>query len=48
MTKVLDQARATVEREPQLALYKKSQDLVVADYPSIFVANPVHRIAFRD
>jgi peptide/nickel transport system substrate-binding protein len=48
VTKVLEQARATVDREPQLALYKKSQDLVVADYPAIFVANPVHRIAFRD
>jgi peptide/nickel transport system substrate-binding protein len=22
--------------------------MVVADYPAIFVANPVHRIAFRD
>jgi peptide/nickel transport system substrate-binding protein len=48
VTKVLEQARATVDREPQLVLYKKSQDLVVADYPAIFVANPVHRIAFRD
>jgi peptide/nickel transport system substrate-binding protein len=48
VTKVLEQARFTVEREPQLALYKKSQDMVVADYPAIFVANPVHRIAFRD
>jgi len=48
VTKTLEQARATVDREPQLALYRKSQDLVVSDYPAIFVANPVHRIAFRD
>ena len=43
---MLEQARATVEREPQLALYKRSQELVSG--LSIFVANPVHRIAFRD
>jgi peptide/nickel transport system substrate-binding protein len=48
VTKILEQARATVEREPQLALYRKSQELIVKDYPSIFVANPIHRIAFRD
>ena len=44
---MLEQARATVERDAQLGLYKRSQELVVRDYPSIFVANP-HRIAFRD
>ena len=48
MTRVLEQARATVERDAQLALYKRSQELVVQDYPSIYVANPLHRIAFRD
>jgi peptide/nickel transport system substrate-binding protein len=48
VTKVLEQARATVERDPQLALYQKAQELIVQDYPSIFVANPLHRIAFRD
>lgn len=48
VTKILEQARATAEREPQLALYRRSQELIVKDYPSIFVANPVHRIAFRD
>jgi peptide/nickel transport system substrate-binding protein len=48
VTKVLEQARATADREPQLALYRKSQELVVKDYPSLYVANPVHRIAFRD
>ncbi|HEV8310362.1 MAG TPA: ABC transporter substrate-binding protein [Methylomirabilota bacterium] len=48
VTRILEQARATVEREPQLALYKRAQDLVVKDYPSIFAANPIHRIAFRD
>jgi peptide/nickel transport system substrate-binding protein len=48
VTRVLEQARATVERDAQLALYKKAQDLIVQDYPSIFVANPIHRIAFRD
>ena len=48
VTRALEQARATVERDAQLALYRKAQDLVVKDYPSLFVANPVHRIAFRD
>jgi peptide/nickel transport system substrate-binding protein len=48
VTKVLEQARATVERDAQLGLYKRSQELVVQDYPSIYVANPLHRIAFRD
>jgi peptide/nickel transport system substrate-binding protein len=48
VTRILEEARATVEREPQLALYRKSQELIAADYPSIFVANPIHRIAFRD
>lgn len=48
VTKVLEQARATVERDAQLALYQRAQELVVQDYPSIFVANPLHRIAFRD
>src|SRR5262249_10014240 len=48
VTKVLEQARATVDRDPQLTLYKRAQELVVKDYPSIYVANPVHRIAFRD
>jgi peptide/nickel transport system substrate-binding protein len=48
VTKVLEQARATAEREPQLALYRKAQELIVKDYPSLYVANPVHRIAFRD
>jgi peptide/nickel transport system substrate-binding protein len=48
VTRVLEQARATVERDAQLGLYKRSQELVVQDYPSIYVANPLHRIAFRD
>jgi len=48
VTKLLEQARATVERDQQLALYMRAQELIVKDYPSLFVANPVHRIAFRD
>ncbi|MBI3454507.1 MAG: ABC transporter substrate-binding protein [Candidatus Rokubacteria bacterium] len=48
VTRLLDQARATVERDPQLSLYKRTQELVVRDYPSIYVANPMHRIAHRD
>jgi peptide/nickel transport system substrate-binding protein len=48
VTKLLEQARATVERDAQLTLYMRAQELVVQDYPSIFVANPLHRIAFRD
>jgi peptide/nickel transport system substrate-binding protein len=48
VTKLLEQARATVDRDPQLSFYKRAQEQIVKDYPSIFVANPVHRIAFRD
>src|SRR5207247_7363126 len=48
VTKLLEQARATVERDAQLVLYRRAQELIVKDYPSIYVANPVHRIALRD
>jgi peptide/nickel transport system substrate-binding protein len=48
VTKILEQARATAEREPQLELYRRAQELIVKDYPSLFVANPLHRIAYRD
>ncbi len=48
VTRILEQARAAPERERQLALYKHAQELIARDYPSIYVANPVHRIAFRD
>lgn len=48
VTRLLEQARATVERDPQLAIYRRVQELIVKDYPSLFVGNPVHRIAFRD
>ena len=48
VTKTLEQARATAERDPQLQLYKRAQEIVAKDYPSLFVANPLHRIAYRD
>jgi peptide/nickel transport system substrate-binding protein len=47
-TDLLEEARRTVDIEQQLDLYQQAERLIVDDYPSIFVANPVHRIAFRD
>lgn len=48
VTKLLEEARRTVNVQEQLDLYQQAEALIVDDYPSIFVANPIHRIAFRD
>ena len=45
---LLAQARQETDLEAQLDLYQQAEALIVEDYPSIFVANPMHRIAFRD
>lgn len=48
VTKVLEAARRAPTEEEQLRLYKQAQVLIAEQVPSIYVANPVHRIAFRD
>jgi peptide/nickel transport system substrate-binding protein len=48
VTQVLEAARRAVKPEEQLRLYQLAQELIVRDAPSIYVANPLHRIAFRD
>lgn len=48
VTEVLDKARRAVTPEEQLRYYREAQALVVEDMPSIYVANTIHRVAFRD
>ncbi|MDR5694145.1 MAG: ABC transporter substrate-binding protein [Armatimonadota bacterium] len=48
VTQVLEAARRAVKPEEQMRLYQLAQELIVRDAPSIYVANPLHRIAFRD
>ncbi len=48
VTKVLEAARRAVDPKEQLRLYQESQGLIARDAPSIYVANPLHRIAFRN
>lgn len=47
-TKLLEDARSAVDLEEQLANYIEAQALINDNAPSIYVANPNHRIAFRD
>jgi len=48
VTQVLEAARRATNPEEQMRLYQEAQAMIVADAPSIYVANPLHRIAFRD
>jgi len=48
VTQVLEAARRATKPEEQMRLYQEAQAMIVADAPSIYVANPLHRIAFRD
>ncbi|MDQ7844670.1 MAG: ABC transporter substrate-binding protein [Armatimonadota bacterium] len=48
VTQVLEAARRATKPEEQMRLYQQAQALIVADAPSIYVANPLHRIAFRN
>jgi len=48
IAQLLEDARTTVDMNEQLEKYKKVQDLIVAQVPSIYVANPMHRLARRD
>ena len=47
-TKVLESARNSIDPDEQLAFYKEAQALINENAPSIYVANPNHRIAYRD
>ncbi|MFQ5989635.1 MAG: ABC transporter substrate-binding protein [Candidatus Methylomirabilales bacterium] len=47
-SELLDRARVTVDPTEQLQLYGKAQEIVNKDAASLFIANPEHRIAFRD
>lgn len=48
VTEALNKARRATTPEEQLRYYKEAQALVVEDMPSIYVANTIHRVAFRD
>lgn len=47
-TDLLDAARKATSEDEQMALYKKAQELINDNAPSIYIANPNHRIAFRN
>ncbi|WP_066248352.1 ABC transporter substrate-binding protein [Neobacillus drentensis] len=47
-TEVLEKARKSVDVDEQMTYYKEAQKLIVDNAPSIYIANPNHRIAFRD
>ncbi|MDR7521259.1 MAG: ABC transporter substrate-binding protein [Armatimonadota bacterium] len=48
VTKMLEAARRAVDPQQQMKLYRDVQVPIVRDAPSIYVANPLHRIAFRN
>jgi len=48
VSEILEAARSTIDIGEQLDLYLEAEKLIVADYPSIFVANPIHRIAYTN
>ncbi len=48
VTQVLESARRAVNPAEQMKLYQEAQAMIMDDAPSIYVANPLHRIAFRD
>jgi len=48
VTKLLEAARRAVNPGEQMQLYREVQVPIARDAPSIYVANPLHRIAFRD
>lgn len=48
VTKVLEAARQAIDVDEQMNYYSKAQELIADDAPSIYIANPTHRIAYRD
>ncbi len=47
-TKFMEQARAEVDVNKSLDLYKQVQPIFADEAAALFVANPLHRIAYRD
>lgn len=45
---ILTNARKAATEDEQMALYKKSQELVNAQVPAVYLANPTHYLAYRD
>jgi peptide/nickel transport system substrate-binding protein len=45
---ILTNARKAATEEEQMSLYKKSQELVTAQFPAVYLANPTHYLAYRD
>lgn len=48
VTKLINEARKTIETEKQLALYAKAQKLITEDCPVIFLSNDGYFTPFRD
>ncbi|HZK11856.1 MAG TPA: ABC transporter substrate-binding protein [Atribacterota bacterium] len=48
VTKLINEARKTIEIEKQLALYVKAQKLITEDCPVIFLSNDGYFMPFRD
>lgn len=48
VTELLDQARITIDPTEQFRLYGRAQEIINEEAASLFIANPEHRIAFRD
>lgn len=47
VSKVLESARDSVKVEDQIKYYKQSQAMVMEDMPSVYIGNPLHRIAYQ-
>lgn len=47
VTRLLEAARRATNVQEQMKFYQEAQIKIVQDAPSIYVANPLHRIAFR-
>ncbi|RMF87965.1 MAG: ABC transporter substrate-binding protein, partial [Nitrospinota bacterium] len=48
MSRLMEEARKTADTEKRYELYKKAQEIVVNDAASLWIANPMHRIAYRN
>ncbi|MCE4613167.1 MAG: ABC transporter substrate-binding protein [Desulfurococcales archaeon] len=48
VTELLDKARRTVDPEERYRLYCEVQKIVTEEAASLFIINPMHRIAYRD
>jgi len=48
VTRLLEEARVTVDTEKRYELYGKAQEIIADEAAALFIANPLHRIAHRD